>query len=232
MAREAAIIPFPNEEVTPPVKKIYLELHWALMPEKYSFSLDVEEVFENAHIVTAGQGEILIPSDEDNIIYLSLHGAKHFWSRLIWIADVAMFMNKKEKINWELVIAKSEELNCRRNLMLAVSMARKMFLIEPPGVFRAYLHNDKKLTVLINKADQNYRTVYDIENIESENKTFFLHSMESTIDKLRFVAEIIFKPTIYELEMISLPKKLSCLYYMLRPVRLLKKYFLKLFSNN
>ena len=72
------------------------------MPEKYSFSLDVEEVFENTSLVKAGQGEISTLCDEDNFIYLSLHGAKHFWSRLIWIADVAMFISKKKKINWEL----------------------------------------------------------------------------------------------------------------------------------
>ncbi len=215
-----------------PVKKIYIELHWALMPQKYSFSQDVAEVFENKVSVSTGQGDIFIPGDEDMILFLSLHGSKHFWSRLIWIFDVAAFINKKKNLNWELVIAKSGELNCSRNLLLAISLAREIFGVEPPGVFHAYLKNDTKIPGLIKKVQKNFAAIYDLETIESGNKTFFLNSMESYADKFRFVADQIFKPTIHELELVNLPKRISFLYNLIRPFRLIKKNILKIFSHN
>ena len=79
---------------------------------------------------------------------------------------------------------------------------------------------------------KNYEKGYDYEKIEAENKTFFFSSMESTLDKFRYTTALIFKPTIYELEYVILPKELSFLYFFIRPIRLIKKYISKVFSNN
>ena len=215
-----------------PIKKIYLELHWALMPINYSFSQDVEEIFENAVSVSAGQGEIFVPCIEDLIIYLSLHGSKHYWSRLIWVFDIAVFIKEKKNVNWELVIAKSEELNCKRMLLLSVYLANNLFSCDIPKILLNYLKADNSVSVMGEIVISNFKKGLSYEEIEAENKTFFLRSMDSNIDKLLFVSKIIFKPTIYELEAVSLPNKLSFLYYLIRPLRLLKKYLLRLFSNN
>jgi len=215
-----------------PLKKIHFELHWALMPPKYSFSQDVDEVFENAVAVSEGQGEFYVPGLEDLIIYLSLHGTKHYWSRLIWIFDVAILVEKKKDIRWEVVIAKSEEFNCLRSLLLSLYLAEKMYSAGLPKIIKNYIDKDNRVAELAKQVEKNYTAIYDLENIESKNKLFFLKSMESNKDKLLFLAGIVFKPTIYELEVVALPHKLSFLYYLVRPLRLVKKYFLKLFSYN
>jgi len=213
-----------------PLKSIYLELHWALMPEKYSFSQDINEIFSNAIPVSVNSGRFDVPGDEDLIIYLSIHGAKHYWSRMIWIFDIASFIERKKNINWELVIAKSEELNCRRSLLLSFYLAGDFFSVEIPKICGTYINNDKAVLELGKNVKQNFQKIYDLEKIETHNQTFFLKSMESTSDKLLYIADLLFNPTIYEVEVIVLPKKLSFLYYILRPLRLIKKYLLKIFS--
>jgi len=213
-----------------PLKSIYLELHWALMPEKYSFSQDINEIFSNAVPVSVNSGRFDVLGDEDLIIYLSIHGAKHYWSRMIWIFDITSFIERKKNINWELVIAKSEELNCRRSLLLSLYLAGDLFSVEIPKIFGTYINNDKAVSVLGENVKQNFQKIYDLEKIETYNKTFFLKSMESTSDKLLYIADLLFNPTIYEVEVIIFPKELSFLYYILRPLRLIKKYLLKIFS--
>ena len=105
-----------------------------------------------------------------------------------------------------------------------------MFSVEIPKIFGTYINKDKAVSVLGENVKQNFQKIYDLEKIETYNKTFFLKSMESAVDKLLFISELIFKPTIYEVEVIIFPKELSFLYYILRPLRLIKKYLLKIFS--
>lgn len=215
-----------------PVKKINIELHWALMPGQYSFSQDVDEIFYNSVSVSHDMGNFKIPCDEDLIVYLSLHGSKHFWSRLIWIYDVAVFISKKNDVNWELVIARSEELNCQRMLLSTVCLSCKMFDVSLPNIIKKYLSGDRHAEALADQVLNNYSKIYDPEVMENENKRFFLSSMDSYYDKFLFVTGLIFKPTIYELEAVSLPNRLSFLYYLVRPLRLIKKYILSVFSHN
>jgi len=37
---------------------------------------------------------------EDELVLICIHGAKHFWERLMWIADVAALISRQTAINW------------------------------------------------------------------------------------------------------------------------------------
>jgi len=39
-------------------------------------------------------------SVEDELVLICIHGAKHFWERLMWIADVAALISAQTAINW------------------------------------------------------------------------------------------------------------------------------------
>ena len=215
-----------------PAKNINIELHWALMPEKYSFSQDVDELFNNSREIEIKEQTFNVLNNEDCLIFLSQHGAKHCWSMLLWIFDIAALLNEKNNINWELVIAKSEELNSKRSVLLSVYLANKLFSCEIPRILKYYFEADKLVSVLGDIVVENYEKGYGYKKIEADNKKFFFRSMENPMDKFRYISALIFKPTIYELEFVALPKELSFLYYLIRPVRLIRKYISKVFPNN
>jgi len=215
-----------------PEKNVHIELHWALMPEKYSFSQDVDELFDNSRKIEIKEQEFNVLNSEDCFIYLSLHGAKHCWSMLLWIFDIAVLLTEKKNINWELVIAKSEELNSKRSVLVSVYLANKFFSCEIPRILKNYFEADNTVSMLGDIVIKNFEEGYDFEKIEANNKTFFLRSMEGTIDKFKYLAALIFKPTIYELEYVALPKGFSFLYFFIRPIRLSRKYISKVFSND
>jgi hypothetical protein len=49
-AREAAIIPLPNEDVTPPVTKIYLAIHFTLKIRMLTYKLEIKKQGGHANL--------------------------------------------------------------------------------------------------------------------------------------------------------------------------------------
>jgi len=51
--------------------------------------LQMEKLFERSAYVVIDGREVPVLSLEDELVLICVHGAKHFWERLMWIADVA-----------------------------------------------------------------------------------------------------------------------------------------------
>jgi len=210
-------------------KMIIVELHWALMPEQYSFFNDTESLFDRKKKIKINDIEFNTLNDEDNILFLSVHGIKHGWSRLYWLCDIVCFLITKKSIDWSNVLIRAKALNCRRQLCIALNVSN----IIVPGLLNEKLigiiKNDNVVEMISGRILENVFNNDPYIELENNNK-IFIGSMEHFSDKMRYYFDKLFRPTIYEVEVIVLPKKLSFLYYILRPLRLIKKYLLKIFS--
>ena len=72
-----------------PARNIYLELHWKLVDNPHELSgLDLRQT----QSVALGSGKLRTLADPELFAYLCVHGTRHSWSRLKWIADVAAFL--------------------------------------------------------------------------------------------------------------------------------------------
>lgn len=72
-----------------PARNIYLELHWRLVDNPHELSgLDLRQT----QSVVLGSGKLQTLADPELFAYLCVHGTRHSWSRLKWIADVAAFL--------------------------------------------------------------------------------------------------------------------------------------------
>lgn len=71
-------------------RHIYLELHWKLIDNPHQLAgLDLS----HTQTVTLGSGHLRTLADPELFAYLCVHGARHSWARLKWIADVAGFLH-------------------------------------------------------------------------------------------------------------------------------------------
>ncbi|MGI9533504.1 MAG: nucleotidyltransferase domain-containing protein [Thermodesulfobacteriota bacterium] len=211
-------------------KKIFVELHWALMPEKYSFSQKTDGLFSRKKIININGNKINTLSDEDLILFLSLHGIKHGWSRLFWICDIVRFLIVKDSIDWGSVIKRAKKLNYSRSLFIALKTTEYII----PGLLKGELLNIIKNDREVNRISKIIReNLFNYDNsLGSKNSNkIFVRSMERYSDKIHFYTDRLFRPTIYEVELIKLPKQLIFIYYFIRPIRLITKYTVKLFSN-
>lgn len=72
-----------------PARNIYLELHWKLVDNPHELAgLDLRQT----QSVALGSGTLRTLADPELFAYLCVHGTRHSWSRLKWIADVAAFL--------------------------------------------------------------------------------------------------------------------------------------------
>ncbi len=84
--------------------KNLVELQWALLPHFYAIdprvndlrvngsrapSLRVEDLLQRAGRTVIAGCEVPSLSPEDSLLVLCLHAAKHLWTRLIWLSDIA-----------------------------------------------------------------------------------------------------------------------------------------------
>jgi hypothetical protein len=62
-------------------------------------------------------------STEDELILISIHGAKHFWERLMWIADVAALVSQ-QTIDWDRAMGAAREVQAERMLRVGLLLAK------------------------------------------------------------------------------------------------------------
>src|ERR1017187_2609533 len=96
----------PAADLTPAVERLWLrtgyerafdsaagknlvEVQWALLPYFYGVDLGVEDLMARDGRTVVGGCEVPCLAPEDSLLVLCLHAAKHLWTRLIWLSDIA-----------------------------------------------------------------------------------------------------------------------------------------------
>lgn len=84
-----------------PDSKLLVELHNDLTLRYFPRPLPIEHFFARQIRVSLDIHEVPAPCVEDELMLICVHGAKHFWERLSWIADVAGLVSRQTNIDWE-----------------------------------------------------------------------------------------------------------------------------------
>jgi hypothetical protein len=115
--------------------KYLVELQWALLPNFYAVDLRVGELVERARqtLLSGCQAPCLSP--EDSLIVLCLHAAKHLWTRLIWVCDIAESL-RTQRIDDSLVATRARELGVVRMLGVSFWLAQHLLCANLPPVAR------------------------------------------------------------------------------------------------
>lgn len=63
----------------------------------------------------------------DTLLLLCVHGAKDFWSRVVWVADIAAVSTMVTKADWELLFAQAKECEAQIMVSLGLCLAHSLF---------------------------------------------------------------------------------------------------------
>lgn len=121
--------------------KLLVELHTEKTFRYYPNPLNVEALLNRKAIVRFGEQEIPALSVEDELLLISIHGAKHFWERLLWIADVAALITHNP-IDWDRGIALAREVDAQRMLRLALLLAKNVAGAPLPAAIQIDAESD------------------------------------------------------------------------------------------
>jgi len=121
---------------------LLVELHNNLTLRYFPRPLPLEDFFQRQIRVRLDAHEVPAPSLEDELVLICIHGAKHFWERLSWIADVAGLVSRQARINWERAIACAKTVEAEHLLYTGLGLAAKVLGTTLPEPISARVRHD------------------------------------------------------------------------------------------
>ena len=115
-----------------PESQLLVELHNDFTLRYFPRRLPIEKFFTRQIRVPLDARQAPALSVEDELVLICIHGAKHLWERLIWIADVAALVTRQTSLDWERVAASAEEVGAERMLHTGLRLAADLLKTRLP----------------------------------------------------------------------------------------------------
>jgi len=125
-----------------PDSKLIVELHNDLTLRYFPRRLPIEEFFARQIRVRLDAREAPALSVEDELVLICIHGAKHFWERLMWIADVAALVSRQTGIDWQRVADSAQAVEAERMLHTGLRLASDLLKTRLPDKVLAVAQAD------------------------------------------------------------------------------------------
>ena len=125
--------------------------------DQFAFHLDRPEIW-NHLIPVSIDGQMvrgLVP--EDLLIILCVHGYKHAWERLKWVADVAEVLRAQE-LNWKRVFSTATKWKGRRMVLLGLALANRFMEVPLPINILNMIAADHDVTMLARRMPKSMLT--------------------------------------------------------------------------
>jgi len=206
----------------------FVDLHWTIEPEYLTFAPSTEQLWKRLQLVDLEGFPIETLSAKDTLLFLCIHGTKHRWERLIWLCDLAAFVETCGAINWKEIMDQVETLGIKRMVSLSLLLARNLLGVNLPQEVRNRITEDAGIRSLMGQVYQNLFRETQAQRWPFESGLFYLRAMDRLKDKSLYCFNAFVKPSRLELRDLPLPAFFFPLYYVIRPIRLAAKYGLKL----
>ena len=203
---------------------IVVELHWNITPRYFAFSLDLDQLWDRCGSAALADCQIRILSPEDLLLILCVHGAKHLWRRLHWLACVAELLHVHREMNLSKVFEQASTAGADRICRLGLHLVSDLFKVTLPHEVAQTLRADASLPELALEARR--RLFQDSDSLPGilETTRFQLRVRDGWWDRVGYSLRRFFVPGLGDWNLLSLPWSLSFLYYLIRPLRLLCSY--------
>jgi Uncharacterised nucleotidyltransferase len=231
----------PSAEIPPAVERLWLrtgyersfdsaagknlvELQWALLPHFYAVDLQVEDLLARAGRMVAGGSEVPCLSPEDSLLALCLHAAKHLWTRLIWLADIAETL-RTQTIDYSLAGSRARGLGAARILGVSFWLAKNVLQAELPASAEEMIAADLQVPALGGEFAERLARgeAYDFES--TEYFRLILKLRERRSDRWRYLWRLVWTPGASDVAAVRLPEALFPLYRLVRVGRLMRKLY-------
>ena len=106
--------------------RIFVDLDRGLSLRELPWSFDLEHFARRLTRVSLEGKMVPAFSPEDLLLILCLHGAKHYWTRLSWVCDLAELIRVHAGLDWGRVLEEAAIQGCRRMLLLGLFIAHQL----------------------------------------------------------------------------------------------------------
>ena len=121
---------------------LIVELHNDSTLRYFPRPLPIEDFFARQICVHVDSRDIFASSVEDELVLICVHGAKHFWERLSWIADVAGLVSRQANIDWEHAAASARTVRAEHLLHAGLQLAEGVLGVKLPEPIESRARED------------------------------------------------------------------------------------------
>ena len=125
-----------------PDSELIVELHNDFTLRYFPRRLPIEEFFARQIRVRIDGHNAPALSVEDELVLICIHGAKHLWERLIWIADVAALVSRQTGIDWARASASARSVRAEHLLNTGLRLAADVLHTPLPEDVSALVRQD------------------------------------------------------------------------------------------
>ena len=116
---------FNNLSFVHPDNAQLLELHWRC--HQFKGWPELFGNWRNLVEVETSIGKLTTPTEQANLVYLSIHGSLHRWSRLKWLLDIAMLARRRGEAQLQTDLTFASEMNAAAPLELGLYLSANLF---------------------------------------------------------------------------------------------------------
>ncbi len=206
------------------VNSAMVELHTEWTLRHFPVRPDMEAMARRSTVVSVDGKDVAAFAAEDELLMLAVHGAKDFWSRLIWVADIAEIVKQSPKLNWQKVIAGAKRLKASRMLNLGLSLAREILDLTLPPEIVSQIEADATVKRVTRHFVQHRVDGEAIPESAFQRSLYRIRMVEGPWNGLRYWARLSAAPAEEDWAIAHVPRRFSGSYAFLRPFRRWKKY--------
>lgn len=199
-----------------------IEIQWRVLPRFYAIDFDVAGFIRRSRNIPIEEQVIQTLSNEDLLLVLCVHAAKHAWSKLSWIREIAD-LGRLTKLDWDKVAKQVCELGICRILAVTFAIANTMLGTTPPVLIQRWIDEDGEAERI---SQQLCRTMRRGEELEPESLAYFrlmAQVRERWRDRFRFWVRLAITPSCSEWSCIRLPEPMFPLYRLVRIARVARR---------
>ena len=206
---------------------VHTELHWRLFKSKYNIPLHFYTNGNKYQTILINSKPIKTLQNELLLVYLCRHGAKHAFERLEWVCDIDRLIRSVD-IDWDFAISIAEHSHTKRSFWLGISLAYTLLRSPIPEKIIANIEQ-KNIQILQTKTLEKMTNTKEKSDFEKNRENFIYQLMlfDTKADMIRFLLSTFFNISTSDCQTFALPERFKFLYIILRPVRLMWRYFIK-----
>lgn len=204
----------------------FVELHWRFADRRFPFALDARDALRRARQTRVAGRMLPIMAHEDLVAVLAMHGARHLFERLEWLAGVTRLL-VAAPTDAATLMAHAESLRGRRMLAVSVHAAARLLGFPLDDAWRRELARDAAAESIA------ARMVRELEAHELRDVPWaeggalvrrYAELVDRRIDRAWMYVHASLDPTAKDQEAVALPAALAPLHRVVRPVRLAGRF--------
>lgn len=200
--------------------KLQVELQWAVVPGYFGFDHERLGIWSSLEPRLWNGHAFPVLPPEETLLLLCVHGAKHLWCKLGWIADVAGLLASPAPPDLTQTFVLAGRCGVTRLLCVGLLLAKRLAGASLPENVSARIDADLMAGSLSRKALDVVAKTPVNPDVDPARYLFYFKAKDCRLDQLLFAGRLMATLAAGEWNPSALPDVLSPLYYLFRPLHM------------